>query len=218
MKSLVLDGLEDYARAHTSAPHPLYERLRAETFASVSMPQMQVGHLEGRLLKLLVQLTGARRVVEVGTYTGYSGLCIAEGLPDDGVLHTFDIDPVATGVARRYWAEAPWAQGKIHLHLGDARELLPQLPPEALPIDFAFIDADKTGYATYWDLIVERLRPGGLVAVDNVLWSGHVLAPRDGDADDHAIVAFNRRAASDSRVETMMLTVRDGLLLARKKA
>ncbi len=221
MKSLVLDGLEDYARAHTSAPAPLYERLREETFRATALPQMQVGHLEGRLLKMLTQLTGARCAVEVGTFTGYSGLCIAEGLGQGGVLHTFDIDPVATAIARRYWDEAPWAAGKIQLHLGDARTLLPSVidalaqPAVPYPIDFAFIDADKTGYQTYWDLIVARLRPGGLVAVDNVLWSGSVLAPATEDAD--AIVAFNRHAAADARVETMLLTVRDGLLLARKK-
>ncbi len=213
MKPLVLDGLEDYARAHSSALPDLYQRLRHETFANIASPQMQVGHLEGRFLKLLVQLSAARRAIEIGTFTGFSSLSISEGLSEDGELHTFDVDPVSTAVARRYWAEAPWGH-KIHLHLGDATTLLPTFLASYRP-DFAFIDADKGGYITYWDAIVDAMVPGGLIAVDNVLWSGRVLDPQS--ADDHAIVAFNRHASSDPRVESVMLTVRDGVLLARKR-
>lgn len=215
MKPLVLDGLEDYCRAHTSALPELYERLRAETYADVASPQMQVGHVEGRLLKLLAQLTRARLAIEIGTFTGYSSLSIAEGLADDGHLHTFDIDPVATGVARRYWAEAPWAKERVTLHLGDARTLLPALLSRSGPVDLAFIDADKGGYITYWEALVPAMRPGGVVVVDNVLWSGRVLAPAS--PDDHHIVAFNRHALADARVDTVMLTVRDGLLVAYKR-
>ena len=177
---------------------------------------MQVGRLEGRLLKLLAQLAGARLAVELGTFTGYSGLSIAEALPDDGRLVTFDMDPVATGVAKRYWARAPWGH-KIELRLGDAREELVRFVATSGPIDFAFIDADKTGYRHYWDTLVPRMRRGGLIVVDNVLWSGHVLAPRDGDDDDHAIVAFNDHVAADDRVEAVLLTVRDGVFVARVK-
>jgi len=214
MKSLVLDGLEDYARAHTTPIDPIYEALRQETFGSVAMPQMQVGHLEGRLLKLLAQISGARLAVEVGTFTGYSALCLAEGLPEGGRIHTFDVDPIATAVAQRHWARAPWGD-RITLHLGDATALLPAFLATSGPIDLAFIDADKAGYIRYWDLIVDALRPGGVVLVDNVLWSGRVLDPRGGD-DDH-IVAFNAHAARDPRVELVMLTVRDGLVLARRR-
>jgi caffeoyl-CoA O-methyltransferase len=215
MKSLVLEGLEEYCRAHTTAMHPLYERLRDETYAKVALPQMQVGHLEGRLLRLLTQLTGARLAVEVGTFTGYSGLAIAEGLSEGGHLHTFDIDPNATGIALRYWAEAPWAKDRITLHLGDARALLGAFLTRSAPVDFAFVDADKVGYVDYWEALVPAMRPGGVIAVDNVLWSGRVLSPSH--PDDHAIVAFNRHAAADARMETVMLTVRDGVLLARKR-
>ncbi|MCC6620041.1 MAG: class I SAM-dependent methyltransferase [Deltaproteobacteria bacterium] len=214
MKSLVLEGLEDYARAHTSALDPRYEALRQETYTRVAAPQMQVGHLEGRLLKLVTQIAGARLAVEVGTFTGYSALCIAEGMAEGGQVHTFDVDPVATEVARRHWGDAPWGS-RITLHLGDARALLPAFLVASGPIDLAFIDADKAGYIAYWDTIVEALRPGGVVLVDNVLWSGRVLEPQG--ADDHHIVAFNRHAAADPRVEQVMLTVRDGLLLARKR-
>ena len=219
--NLVLEGLEDFCRAHTAPLDPLYEKLRVETYASVRSPQMQVGQLEGRFLKLLTQISGAKLVVEVGTFTGYSALSIAEGLPSDGELHTFAIDPVATAIARRYWAEAPWAKDKVTLHLGDARAELATFlatPGDSglpRPIDLAFIDADKAGYIAYWDLLVPALRPGGLIIADNVLWSGRVLQPAA--PDDHHIVAFDRHVSVDARVEAVMLTVRDGIFLARKK-
>ncbi len=216
MKPLVLAGLEDYARAHSSGLPDVYEALRLATLAQTSSPQMQVGHVEGRLLKLLVQLCGAKVAVEVGTFTGYSALCIAEGLPDDGELHTFDLDPVATAIAKAHWAQVPWGS-KISLHLGRADALLPELlagPHAQKRPDFAFIDADKQGYVAYWDLIVGAMPKGGLIVVDNVLWSGRVLSPET--PDDHAIVAFNRHVASDPRVESVVLTVRDGMTVARK--
>lgn len=211
MRPLTLPGLEDYARAHSSAPGAIYEALREAT-QTTDAPQMQVGHLEGRLLKLLVALSGAKVAIEIGTFTGYSALCIAEGLPDDGVCHTLDLDPVATAIARTHFAMAPWGH-KVRLHLGPARETLPALLAELAP-DFAFIDADKAGYIAYWELLVARMPVGGLIAVDNVLWSGRVLAPSADD--DHHIVAFNRHVAADPRVEHVLLTVRDGLTLARK--
>ncbi|HRE89726.1 MAG TPA: class I SAM-dependent methyltransferase [Myxococcota bacterium] len=213
MKPLVLDGLEDYARAHSSAPPPIYEDLRRATQVT-DAPQMQVGHLEGRLLKLLVALSGAKVAVEVGTFTGYSALCIAEGLPDGGRCHTFDRDPVATAIAKRHWEKAPWGH-KIELHLGDARDTLAAfLAGAEQPPGFAFIDADKGGYIAYWDLLMAAMPVGSLIAVDNVLWSGRVLSPSG--PDDHHIVAFNRHVAADPRVEQVLLTVRDGLTLARK--
>lgn len=214
MKSLVLDGLDDYARAHTSAPHPIYDALREATFARTRAPQMQVGHVEGRFLKTLVALSGARLAVEVGTFTGYSALCIAEGLPEGGRCHTFDIDPEATAIARDHWAQAPWGD-RIELHLGPAAETLARFLEREQP-GFAFIDADKGGYKTYWELLVAAMPVGGVIVVDNVLWSGRVLAPSD--ADDHHIAAFNQHVAADPRVEHVLLTVRDGLMIARKTA
>ncbi|TNF22766.1 MAG: methyltransferase [Deltaproteobacteria bacterium] len=211
MTAIVDEELEGYAADHTEVLSSVYWRLQEETYARMSSPTMQVGRVEGRLLKLLVQLVGAKRAVEVGTFTGYSALCIAEGMADDGQLVTFDSDPVATEIARRHWAEVPWGK-KIELRLGDAHVELPKLTG---PIDFAFIDADKTGYRFYWDILVDRLRPGGVIVVDNVLWSGRVLAPER--ETDQAIVAFNRHAAADRRVEKVMLTVRDGILVARKR-
>lgn len=214
--NLVKEGIEDYCRAHTAALPELYERLKQETYAEAHLPQMQVGQLEGRFLKLFAQLTGARLAVEVGTFTGYSALSIAEGMVPGGALHTFDIDPVATAVARRYWAEAPWARDAVTLHLGDARAELAAFVASSGPVDLAFIDADKAGYITYWDTLVPAMRPGGVIIVDNVLWSGNVLAPRPGTDDGH-IVAFNKHAAADARMEGVMLTVRDGMFVARKR-
>lgn len=211
MDAIVPAEIEQYAAEHTSELPELYERLRVETFAATDMPQMQVGRIEGRLLKLLVQLSGARDAIEIGTFTGYSALSIAEGLPDDGRLICCDMSEEWTSIARRYWAEAPWGS-KIELKLGPALESLASLPG---PFDFAFIDADKSGYIGYWEDLLPKMRPGGLLVVDNVLWSGRVLDPQSDS--DKAIVAFNRHAAADPRVEQVLLSVRDGLLVARKK-
>jgi caffeoyl-CoA O-methyltransferase len=209
--NIVPPEIEDYAAAHTEGLHPVYEALREVTYAKTSAPQMQVGHLEGRFLKLMAQLTGARRAVEIGTFTGYSGLCIAEGMADDGVLTTLDVDATTTAIAKAHWAQVPWGK-KITSILGPAIESLGGIEG---PIDLAFIDADKESYVAYWDALVPKMRKGGVIVADNVLWSGRVLAPQR--ESDHAIVAFNRRAASDPRVEKVMLTVRDGLLVARVK-
>ncbi len=211
MTPLVAPEIEDYAVAHTEPLHPVYDALRALTQASVPGAQMQVGHLQGRLLKLLAQLVGARRAVEVGTYTGYSALCLAEGMADDGELFTLDIDPHTSAIAQSHWDRVPWGR-KITSVLGPASDGLAALPG---PFDLAFIDADKESYVDYWEAIVPKVRSGGLIVVDNVLWSGRVLAPVQ--ESDHAVVAFNRHAAADARVEKVMITVRDGLLLARKR-
>jgi caffeoyl-CoA O-methyltransferase len=210
VERLVDKSLEDYAARASSPVSALLGRLATETWDSIDCPQMQVGPIEGRLLMLLVKLCSARRAVEIGTFTGYSGLNIAEGLPEDGELITCDIDPVATAVARRYWNESPWGH-KIELRLGPALQSLASI---AGPIDFAFIDADKENYIAYWDALVPKMRSGGLLVVDNVLWSGTVLDPQTESA--RCIVAFNAHVAADDRVEQVMLTVRDGVTLARK--
>ena len=208
--TLVPDAIEAYAVAHTSPPDPSHWKLEVETRAKTTLPQMQVGVLEGRLLRLLTQLTNARLAVEIGTFTGCSALHIAEGLAEGGKLITCDIDPVTTKIAQDYWQRAGLAD-RIELRLGPAIETLANIEG---PIDLAFVDADKTGYIAYWEALVPKIRPGGLIVVDNVLWGGRVLNP---EADsDHAIVAFNRHAAADDRVDQVMLTVRDGVMVARK--
>jgi caffeoyl-CoA O-methyltransferase len=211
MRQFLPPDIEAYAHDHTRARPALFDELRDYTHANVAYPQMQVGRVEGTLLKMLASLLGARRVLELGTYTGYSALCLAEALPDDGVVITCDRSVEFTDVARAFWQKSPHGR-KIDLRLGDALDTLRALDDR--PLDMAFVDADKTRYPTYYEEIVPRLRPGGLLVIDNVLWNGDVLDPRDDDA--RAIAAVNDRAQADARVENVMLAVRDGVLLVRK--
>jgi caffeoyl-CoA O-methyltransferase len=203
--------IEEYAEAHTEPPGPLFEELREKTYARMKAPHMQVGRLEGSFLRMLVKLARARRVLEVGTFTGYSALMMAEGLPDDGELVTCDIDQNATAMAQEFFSRSPHGK-KIQVRLGPALETLKSLQG---PFDLAFIDADKTNYSAYYDAIVPLLRSGGLLVADNTLWSGRILHPED--PSDHALVAFNKKVAADARVEKVLLTVRDGMMLALKR-
>ncbi|MGM0574548.1 MAG: O-methyltransferase [Myxococcota bacterium] len=211
MKRLVPEDVERYAAEHTSPVPEIYERLRRETLERTEAPQMQVGPLEGRFLKLMAQLTGARRAVEIGTFTGYSALSIAEGMAEDGHLIACDIDPDTAAIAQRYFDEAPWGR-RIELRLGPAIETLEGV---AAPLDLAFIDADKTSYIAYWEALVPKMRPGGIILADNVLWSGRALAP-EGESD-RAIAAFNEHVQADDRVEHVLVTLRDGVTVARKR-
>lgn len=203
--------LNEYAFLHSVREDPLLHELAVYTREHAPLPEMLSGHVECALFRLLIQATAARRVLEIGTYTGYSALSMAMGLPEDGELITCDVDPDVTAIAENFWARSPHGR-KIRLHLGPAAQTLEALDG---PFDFAFVDADKSGYVAYWDAILPMLRKNALIAVDNVLWSGRVLDPKE--QDDHAIVAFNRHARYDDRVELVMLTIRDGITLARKR-
>lgn len=204
------EEIENYCKAHTTALDAVFDDLRKETFAKTTAPQMQVGLLEGRFLGLLVSLIGAKRVLEVGTFTGFSALAMASHLPEDGKLITCDIDPRATEIAKSFWSQSPHGK-KIELKLGPAVETIPKLNET---FDLVFIDADKAGYPKYWELAMPKVRKGGLIVVDNVLWSGRVLDPKE--KSDREIHAFNEMAVKDPRVTLVMLTVRDGMLLAQK--
>lgn len=209
--TLVPEAIEAYAQAHTSAAHEVHAALAEATRTETEWSVMQVGALEGRLLYLLAKLIGARRAVEIGTFTGCSALHIAEALPEDGELITCDINEDYTAIAQRFWAQVPWGD-RIDLRIGPALDTVSALEG---PIDLVFIDADKTGYIDYWEALVPKVRSGGLLVADNVLWSGRVLEPTE--PSDHALVAFNQRVKQDARVEHVMLTVRDGLMVARKR-
>jgi caffeoyl-CoA O-methyltransferase len=213
MLSLIGPELSAYVDDHTTPEAALFARLRAETQASLQWPQMQVGHVEGAFLRILVAATRARRVLEIGTFSGYSALAMASALPDDGELVTCDIDPVATAVARRYFAESGYGH-KIDLRLGPALQTIEALAAEGRRFDLVFIDADKPNYVHYWDAVLPLVPVGGLVLADNTLWSGKVVAPKE--ASDHAIVAFNARVKADPRVEHVLLSIRDGVMLTRK--
>ena len=211
MDRFIDEAVEQFARDHTESETDLYRRLREETYRTMDRPQMQVDVIEGRFLKTLVRLTNARTVLEVGMFTGYSALMMAEGLPDDGRLITCEIDPKAEAIARRYFAESPDGH-KITIRMGPALDTIKTLTG---PLDLVFIDADKPNYANYYEACLPLVKPGGLIVADNVLWSGKVLNPKDDD--DHAIVAFDNLIQSDPRVENVCLTVRDGMMLVWKR-
>ncbi len=213
--TLLPEPLAAYVHEHTTVEAEPFVRLRAETHAELASPQMQVGRVEGAFLRMMVQLIGARRILEVGTFSGYSAMAMASGLPADGKLITCDIDPVATSMARRHWDASPWGS-KIDLRLGDARETLAELARAGERFDLLFLDADKESYVDYWELALPMLPVGGLVLAENTLWSGRVLAPET--ASDHGIVRFNAHVRADPRVEQVLLSIRDGVMMARKIA
>lgn len=212
-KSLTIsDELHEYVVAHTGPRDALIRELTEETRAALpDRAQMQIAPEQGPFLSLLVKLVGARYAVEVGTFTGLSSISIARALPADGRLVCFDISEEYTSIARRYWDRAGLAD-RIELRIGPAAEGLAALPAERA-VDFAFIDADKTGYPTYWRELVPRMRPGGVIAVDNVLRGGRVLDPQN--ADDRAIADFNDLVVADDRVDVAMLPLADGVTVAR---
>jgi caffeoyl-CoA O-methyltransferase len=209
------DALHAYLVAHRTGDDAILAELAAETRQLMGPRSvMQIAPEEGTLLALLVAAIGARRVVEVGTFTGYSALCMARALPPGGRLLACDVSEEYTAVARRYWQKAGVAD-RIDLVLAPAADTLRALPRD-VPIDFAFIDADKTGYRTYYEELLARLRPNGLIAIDNVLWNGHVIKDDDQSDDTRAIRALNDFVAADPRVQAVLIGVSDGITLARK--
>jgi len=216
-RMLVSDPIEQYVERFGTSETPARRRLRAET-AKLPQAGMQIGADQGALMALLIRLIGARRALEVGTFTGYSAMAVAEALPPDGRLVTCDVSEEWTAIARRYWRNAE-LDGKIELRLGDARATLAALRRESgdSSFDFAFIDADKSGYDHYYEACLQLVRSGGLLLIDNVLWSGKVADPEIRDQDTVAIRELNAKIAADPRVEACLLTVGDGVMLARKK-
>jgi len=210
------DALYGYLLAHRSPDDDVVRELREETAKLGDWAVMQIAPDQATFLRLLVAATGARRAVEVGTFTGLSALAVARGLPADGRLLCLDVSEEWTKVARAAWKKAG-VDGKIDLRIGPAADTLRGLPLEP-QFDFAFIDADKRSYEVYWDEIVKRLRPGGLIAADNVLWEGDVVRPEEQDEDVVAIRKFNERVLADRRVESVMLAIADGLTIARRLA
>src|SRR5215212_3452344 len=211
MSFLVDEAIEAYAEAHTTAPGADLVALADETQATMSAPQMLTGVIEGRFLELLVFAAGAKRVLEIGTFTGYSALSMAAALPPGGRIDTLDIEPKHAEVAQRYFDRSPHGD-KITLHLGPALETIGSLEGE---FDFVFIDADKDNYDAYYEAALPRLSEGGLIAIDNTLWSGRVLDPPD--ETTKLIAALNDKLAADERVVVVQLTVRDGVTLVRRR-
>ena len=210
--TIVPEEIEAYARDHSSPPPAYLEALADETRATLRAPQMLTGEVEGRFLELLSLASGAQRVLEIGTYSGYSALSIAAGLPEDGRIVTCEVDPQHVEVARRHIAASPYAD-RIDVRLGPALETISGLDG---PFELVFIDADKQNYANYYEAVLPKLAERGLIAVDNTLWSGRVLDPAPDDETTLALASFNDMVRSDSRVTCVMLTVRDGITLIRR--
>jgi len=215
-RSLLPQAVDDYLRTVVARESPLQQRLRDET-AKLPMGGMQIGADQGVFLAFLVRLIGARNAIEIGTFTGYSALSIASALAPGGRLVCCDVSEEWTAIARRYWAEAGVAD-RIQLHLRPAQETLAELLRKHGPgsFDFAFIDADKTGYDAYYEACLELLRPGGLIAIDNVLWSGTVADPADQKPDTVALRALTVKIRDDRRVDASLVSLGDGVLLARR--
>jgi caffeoyl-CoA O-methyltransferase len=199
MDRFIDSAVEQFAQDHTEPETNLYVRLREETYRTMQSPEMQVG------------LIDARDILEIGMFTGYSTLMMAEAVPEDGRLITCEVDPKAEAIAKRYFGESPHGH-KITIRMGPALDTIKTL---SAPLDLVFIDADKVNYSNYYETCFPLVKPGGLIVGDNVLWSGKVIDPKDDDT--RSIVAFNRLVQSDTRVENVCLTVRDGIMLAWKR-
>lgn len=208
------EDLQRYAEDHTSAESELLHKVNRQTHLQVLKPRMLSGHLQGRLLAMFSQMIRPKQVLEVGTYTGYSALCLAEGLQPGGTLHTIDKNDELENRVRGYFADAGLTQS-IKYYLGNALDIIPSINAT---FDIVFLDADKINYPTYYDMVFDKVAPGGYIIADNVLWSGKVLEKyrKKLDEDTLAVINFNKKIHEDPRVENILLPVRDGLLVARK--
>jgi predicted O-methyltransferase YrrM len=207
-------NLSDYAEMHTTAEREVLKDLNRETWSNVMMPRMLSGHLQGRFLSFISHMMRPKCILEIGTYTGYSAICLAEGLAENGVLHTIDVNEELEPMVKKYIKESGY-ETKIKTYFEPAVDVIPRLT-EA--IDLVFIDADKENYALYFDLVIDKVRPGGIIAADNVLWSGKVLDEKalQKDKETMALDAYNKKVMQDSRVENILVPIRDGIMLARK--
>lgn len=206
--------IEDYSLTHSNQQNDLLHKLERETHTSVLKPRMISGHLQGRILSMLSKMQQPKRILEIGTYTGFSALCFAEGLQNDGELITIDINEELAPLCKRYF-DASEYRNQIKPMIGNALDIIPTLEGE---FDIVFIDADKSNYIKYYEMVIDRIPSGGLIIIDNVLWSGKVLeTPKEKDIDTQVLQELNKMVTEDARVENLLLPVRDGLMIARKK-
>ncbi|MFV8321351.1 O-methyltransferase [Flavobacterium sp. LB3P21] len=204
--------LEDYIEQHSEKEPALLAALNKETYQKILLPRMLSGHFQGRVLSMLSKLIRPVNILEIGTYTGYSALCLCEGMQENGQLHTIDIKEELVDFQRKHFDKSPWGK-QIVQHLGEAIDIIPTLE---LKFDLVFIDADKENYLNYFELIVPKMNKGGIILSDNVLWSGKVLEPlQPNDLSTKVLLKYNRLLATDSRVETVLLPIRDGLTVSR---
>ncbi len=206
------ESLERYVEEHTTTESELLRQLNRETQARIYMPQMLSGHLQGQLLRIISLLVRPKNILEIGTFTGYSAICMSEGLQEDGILYTIDINEELKEMAERYFEQAG-IRDKIDYRIGNATDIIPELN---VSFDLVFIDADKINYTKYYELVFDRVNSGGVILADNVLWRGKVIEPVR-DAETSALMAFNDRVQQDHRVDNVLITQRDGLMMIRKK-
>ena len=208
------EQLDDYILRHIDAEPDHLHRLWRATQLHLLYPRMASGHLQGRMLVMLTRMIRPQRILELGTFSGYSALCLAEGMPDTAELHTIEVNDEQEDFTRPWLEQSPWAD-RIHLHIGDAMDIVPTLDG---PFDLIYIDADKRHYADYYRLVMPYLNNGGFIVADNTLWDGHVVDPEhQHDAQTQGILAFNDLVAQDTQVEKVILPLRDGLTLIRKR-
>lgn len=204
--------IEAYAVAHSQPEPLLLQQLSKETWQKVLAPRMLSGHLQGRFLSIISKLIQPKNILEIGTYTGYSALCLLEGMKKDGMLHTIDINEELCAIQRTYFDKSGMG-AQIIQHVGHALDIIPTLTED---FDLVFIDADKSNYPKYLDLLMSRLKSGAVILSDNVLWSGKVIAPiKDSDEDTKALIRYNKLINEDARLETILLPIRDGLTISR---
>lgn len=209
--NLLPEALENYIEKHTSPETEALQKLNRDTYAHVMMPNMLSGQVQGRFLKMLVTMIQPKTVLEIGTFTGYSGICIAEGMNEGTTLHSIDINEELRGMVEKYVKESG-QEKKIKLYTGNALDIIPTINST---FDMVFIDADKKNYSNYYDIVFDKVRKGGYIIADNVLWSGKVVGPKF-DKDTQSIVDYNNKVMTDPRVENVLVPMRDGLMIARK--
>jgi caffeoyl-CoA O-methyltransferase len=210
---MINSDLEQYAEEHTSDELPLLAKLNRETHLTQMYPRMLAGHLQGTFLRMISQLIKPERVLEIGTFTGYSTICLAAGFDQGmGIIHTIEVDPELEEIARRYFKEAG-IEDKVMLHIGNATDIIPTLKE---PWDLVYIDADKPNYLNYYKMVFDSVRSGGYIIADNVLWGGKVLEPKPKSKDTFGIIEFNEFVLRDEKVENVLLPIRDGIMLIRK--
>ncbi len=208
------ENLDDYIVTHSEEEPELLQQLSRETFQKILQPRMLSGHYQGRILSMLSKIINPKNILEIGTYTGYSSLCLSEGMQTDGELHTIDINEELVEFQRKYFNQSSYGK-QIVQHLGNALDIIPRLN---ITFDLVFIDADKENYSNYFNLVIDKLNKGGILLSDNVLWSGKVIEPLlPDDISTKAIIKYNDLLKTDDRIETVILSVRDGLTISRKK-
>jgi len=208
------EKIDDYVVKHSEDEPELLQQLNRETYQKILQPRMLSGHYQGRVLSMISKLVNPKNILEIGTYTGYSAICLAEGLQKNGELHTIDINEELNDFQRKYFDKSGYGK-QIHQHLGDALDIIPKLDKT---FDLVFIDADKENYANYFHAIIDKLNEGGIILSDNVLWSGKVLETKfkKEDTSTPALIEYNKLLKEDKRVETLILPIRDGLTICRK--